>query len=121
MKKRKAFTLLEMILSMAFIALVFFPLLELTFSNLRASHETDMSFLATNLAQSQLETLRGTNFDLVLSSSKQSLTGQSFSQQITVTSEATGLKKVNVTIYWTTGGREQNIGITTYITSGEGG
>ena len=128
--RKNGFTLFETLLAVILLAAGIVPLIwafnagmfsatnagKLANASQFTSSDVESVDLALDLAQAKMEEIKNTAFASIASVSKAAVSNfGSYNQSVTVTSVYTDLKQVDVTIYWTTQGKEINITLSTYV------
>lgn len=110
------FTLLEILLSIVFFATAFLAVLEAMNIGLFASGTNQDELIAINLAQEKMEEIRNTAFDDIEDDARAAVSGfAAFEREVEVTIPQSGLKLVNVNVYWTVRGDELSANLVTYV------
>ena len=114
----KAFTLLEVTLTVLLMTIGFIILLEALGIGLFAGGENETELAAINLAQERVETLRDLSYASIANEAKAVVSGYSqFNREVLVTTPQTGLKQVTVSVYWFTKANELNVSLVTYVSN----
>jgi prepilin-type N-terminal cleavage/methylation domain-containing protein len=115
-KKRQGFTLLELLLAVVVVVFALFPLLGALSSVVRTSTGTETSIIALNLAQEKLEENLYRPYAAVTAETTAALTTfPAFRRGVAVTTPSPNLKKVSVSVYWTTQqGKQDQVTLETY-------
>jgi len=118
-KRKRGFTILELLLTILVLVIVFFPLLQAISSGLLAGHDTQFETEALNIARQKLEESRNLGFGSVASVAKTAHTVYpQYQYQIDVVDTQTNLRQVTAAVYWNSpSGAELNVSLTTYISS----
>lgn len=114
------FSLIEMILVLAILALGFFPMIQLFSSGITASSSTGKKTTGMQLSQQKMENIKGLQYSGLVNSSEAKGTISGFADYSRVTSveeNPVNLKKVIVTTYWGTGSKTASFELSTYISS----
>jgi len=115
-KNRRGFTLLELLLAVLFVTVGLFPLLNTLNSVLRVSAGSESQIVALNLAQARLEEELYRPYVAVTAEPTAALANSpAFRRGVAVSSPSANLKKVSVTVYWTTPqGQQDRLTLETY-------
>lgn len=115
--KVKAFTLLEILVSLVILTTGFFVITGLFANALVGSVDAENTTIAMNLAQRRIEEIKNLDFDTgIANEPKADVSGFSgFQRDVLVTEPQTDLKQVIVTVYWTDKGGEVSVPLITYI------
>lgn len=131
--KKNGFTLLEVLLATLLLAAGIVPLiwafntgmLSATNAGILPNGSTFISSdvesidLAVNLAQAKMEEIKNKTFSSIAGESKAAVPNfGSYNQSVMVTSIDANLKQVDVTVYWTTQGKEISLTLSTYAANG---
>jgi hypothetical protein len=115
-KTRKGLTLLEVMLVIAFLSIVFFPILEMFSKGFLISQESEATLKATSLAGKTIEEEKNLSYSNLINIPKSAISGfPGFSRQVTVSEEVSNLKDVTVTIYYPVGNSELTITLKTLV------
>ncbi len=116
------FTLLEVMLALAILAIVAVTFLQNQVANLRLVDEARQISLATLLVREKMAELESTGFPAVGGNS--GLGGEGFSpfrwETVVSSTELAVLRKAVVRVLWADGGRERNLEITAYFVRKDG-
>ena len=116
--RRAGFTLLEMMLAMALMAIGVLGGMELLHRAEIASGDGENVLIATYLAHARLEELRNVAYASLANEAKAAIASPSgygrFSRQVTVTTPYVNLKQVVATVYWNGSGGETSVSLQTY-------
>ena len=113
---KSGFTLLETLIAILLLSIGATALIWAFSAGLFASTDADNVDLALNVAQAKMEEIKNTSYSGIASAAKAAVPGVSgFQQSVNVTVVYTGLKQVDVTVYWSPQGVETNISLSTYI------
>ena len=116
MKHKKALTLVEVLLSLAFISIVFFPVLQMFSQGSIISSESEGAVRATALAEGAMEEEVGKNYSALISSPKAAIPGKDgFSKEVVVTQTSTNLKDIEVRISYPVGNSELTVVLKTLV------
>jgi prepilin-type N-terminal cleavage/methylation domain-containing protein len=101
----RGFSLLEVMLVMVVVVTALFPLIQTIAKGLLAGEEMKGSNTAVMVAQKKIEELKNGSFTLISSESLTSVEGfPAYKRSVIVTTPATDLKNINVTVLWNVGG-----------------
>lgn len=113
---RKGFTLLEVLLTIILMVTGFIVLLQAVSIGLFAGGENETELVAVNLAQEKMEELRNKSYPDIANETKAVVSGfPAFQREVSVTALQSGLKQVNVTVYWFAKSDELNTSLVTYV------
>ena len=122
----KGFTLLEMLLAILLLTIGIVAVAQAFSAGMYSStnagtfiaSDAESVDLALNIAQAKMEEIMNTSFAGIAAVPKAAVSGfGSYSQKVDVTlaGNGTDLKKVDVTVYWTTRNGDTNISLSTYV------
>ena len=113
---KSGFTLLETLIAILLLSIGATALIWAFSAGLFASTDADNVDLALNVAQAKMEEIKNTAYSSIVSVAKAASPGVSgFQQSVNMTVLYTGLKQVDVTVYWSPQGVETNVSLSTYI------
>ncbi len=115
-KRRKGLTLLEVMLVIAFLGIVFFPMLEMFARGFLVSQESEETLRATSLAEKMIEQEKNVSFSNIVDVPLSPIPGfQGYSGQVTVSEEVSNLKSITVTVRYPVGNSELTISLKTLV------
>jgi Tfp pilus assembly protein PilV len=115
-KKMGGLTLMEVLLVVAFLAVVFVPLLQMFSQSFIASSEAELSLKASTLAEKFMEEEKTLSFSNMASEAKAAVPGVSgFEKEIIVSEPNVNLKDVEIRIFYTVANSELTMTLKTLI------
>ncbi len=112
----RGFSLVEVLIVMAFIAIAFLSLLELFVASYYVGNELEGTVEAIGYAQQKIEQVMSQDFFSVTSEAKTQIPGTSYYRQLIVSSESSHLKSVQVNVFWEIKGQEVSYSLPSKIT-----
>jgi Tfp pilus assembly protein PilV len=115
----RGFTLLEVLIATVLLTTGVIIVAGLFSAGLSSSDDAEMTGIAMNLAQKRIEEIQNLNYTSgVANESRAAVAGFSgFQRAVAVTTPATDLKQVTVTVFWSDKGNDVNTSLTTYISN----
>lgn len=124
--RKNGFTLLEVLMAIILLVVGIVPLIwafnagmfSATNAGTFVSSDVESVDLALDLAQAKMEEIKNTTFSNVASISKAAVPNfGSYNQSVTATFvyDLVNIKQVDVTVYWTTQGKEISLTLSTYV------
>lgn len=115
-KYESGFTLLELMLAIVLMVSGFLSLSWALSAGLFAGGDNENTLTAINLAQEKMEDIRNKSYTAVLNEAKAAVSGfSSFQRETTVSAIQSGLKQVNVNVYWYVKSAETSVGLVSYV------
>ena len=115
-RKRKGLTLIEVMLIIAFLCIIFPPILEMFSKGFMVSQESESTLTASSLAQKVIEEEKNLSYGNIVSIPKTAIAGfASFSKQVDVNEVSSNLKDITVTLYYPVENGELNIVLETLV------
>ncbi|MFB0526216.1 MAG: prepilin-type N-terminal cleavage/methylation domain-containing protein [bacterium] len=122
----KGFTYIELTLAMAIIAFIVLAFTQLFLRSTISVKSMEFQTLAYNFAGDKMEEIKNESLDSFASignpwyptiwkTESQTLSGKSFTRNVTVSELASSLKRVDIEVIWTEGGESKNIEISSLI------
>ncbi len=116
MLKNRGFTLLEVLLTIILMVIGSVLLLQALATGIFVGGENETELVATNLAQEKTEELRNKSYPNITNETKDVVSGYpAFQREVVMTIVQSGLKQVNVNMYWFTKADELNVSLVTYV------
>ncbi|MBN3039108.1 MAG: prepilin-type N-terminal cleavage/methylation domain-containing protein [Candidatus Omnitrophica bacterium] len=114
---RRAFTLLEILITLIIMVLGVVFVVGLFSTGLVSSYDAESTTVAMNLAQQRMEEFKNLDFDTeVVDEAKADIVGfPGFQREVIVSEPQIDLKKVIVKTYWTYKSDEISVALATYI------
>lgn len=112
----QGFSLVEVLIVMAFIAIAFLSLLELFVASYSAGNELEGTVDAIGYAQQKIEQVMSQDFFSLTSEAKVQIPGTSYYRQVIISSEGSHLKSVQVNVFWKIKGQEVTYSLPSKIT-----
>jgi prepilin-type N-terminal cleavage/methylation domain-containing protein len=117
-RRRKGFTLLEVLLAVVLLVGGFMALSQAVVTGLFVSGENEQELMASNLAQERMEDIRNTAYASIAAETRAPVAGfTSYEREVTVTTPLANLKQVNVTVYWHSKSDELSFSLVTYVSN----
>lgn len=115
--RKRAFTLLEIMIALIILTLGVVAAVGLFSSGMSSGIDAENTTIAMNLAQRKMERIRNTDFDTeIISEAKAVVDGfPLFQREVMVTEPETGLKEITVNVYWSYKEDEVIVPLVTYI------
>ena len=113
---RKGFTLLETLVTIVLLTAGIVSILSMVSTAMFANTNVEKATIARYLAQEKMEEIKdAASYADIDTSARAALTGDyaDFDREVTVSGDP---KQVNVTVYWTIKGQDQNIDLVTLFT-----
>lgn len=112
----KGFTLLELMLAIVLMVSGFLSLSWALSAGLFAGGDNENALTAINLAQEKMEEIRNKSYASLVNEAKSAVSGfSSFQRETTVSAIQSGLKQVNVNVYWYVKSAETSVGLVSYV------
>lgn len=112
---KNGFTLLEILLTLVLLGVGLVCLVSALSLILTSGGINESELVATNLAQEKIESLKNTSYAGIANEARAAVSGfTSYEREVAVTTPVTGLKEINVTVYWTHRNSELNRNLVTY-------
>ena len=116
MLKNRGFTLLEVLLTIILMVSGSVLLLQALATGIFVGGENETELVATSLAQEKMEELRNKNYSNIVNETKAVVPGFTvFQREVVMTVVQSGLKQVNVNMYWFTKADELSVSLVTYV------
>ena len=121
--KSKGFTYIELALAMAIIAFIVLAFAQLFLSTSVSVSGMEFQTLAYNFAGDKMEEIKNETFGgignpwypTIWETETQTLSGKSFTRNVTISQLAGSLKRVDIEVSWTEGGESKSIEISSLI------
>ncbi len=116
MKSLKGFTLLEILLTLALVALGFTALIQAVSAGLFAGGANENELVASALASEKIEEMRSRNYSAIVTEARTAVSSfPAFERETLVSTLSGSLKQVSVNVYWYSKSGELNTGLVTYV------
>jgi Tfp pilus assembly protein PilV len=100
-RKKKGLTLIEVMLIIAFLSIIFPPILQMFSKGFMVSQESESTLTASSLAQKVIEEEKNLPYSNIASIPKTAIPGfTGFSKKVDVTEVSPNLKDITVTLYY---------------------
>lgn len=107
---------MEVLLAVLLMVGGFLALSRAVVTGLSVGSETEQELVAVNLAQERMEDIKNRSYVDVTGEARAPVTGfTSFEREVVVEVPATGLKQVDVNVYWHSKSDELSISLVTYV------
>lgn len=116
MRNDRGMTLVEVLVSVALIAVCAVPLLQLFANGALSTNQGRFMTVATNIASATMEEYRARPWERVVSEILSPFANEvDYAREVSVTSVASDLKEVSVTVSWNRGGGDRRVQLTSYL------
>jgi prepilin-type N-terminal cleavage/methylation domain-containing protein len=117
-RRRKGFTLLEVLLAVLLMVGGFIALSQAVVTGLFVAGVNEQELVAANLAQERMEEIRNTAYTSIINEARAPVAGfTSYDREVVVTTPLSNLKQVNVTVYWHSKSDESSFSLVTYVSN----
>lgn len=112
----RGFTLLELMLAVLLLVSGFLSLSWALSAGLFAGGDNENTLTAINLAQEKMDEIRNKSYASLVNEAKAAVSGfSSFQRETAVSAIQSGLKQVNVNVYWYVKSAETSVGLVSYV------
>jgi type II secretory pathway pseudopilin PulG len=116
--QRLGYTLLELLITIAFVSIAFLAILQLFVGSMSASADVEGTQLGLRLGESKMEQLINTDFNVLTNEAKAVVSGMTgYSQQVSISAISSYEKQITVNTYWKVKGSELVYPLVTIVTN----
>ena len=117
-KIKSGYTLIELLITIAFVSIAFLAILQLFVGSLTASADIEGTQVAMRLGESKIEQYLNRDFATLSNEAKAAVSGfTGYTQMVTVSATSSSEKEISVTTQWKVKGSELGYNLRTIITN----